>query len=91
MNHSYAAVRCKSCRKIIALKYLGPQDGRTIYLLTFPPPPVYAIFTLQCESCGATNQYLRTDIEHPISEEAPPADFRDQLPLTSVLTNPSAN
>jgi len=90
MKHSYAAVRCRSCGVFIILKYLGPQDGSTIYTLLFPPEPIYAFLNMRCGVCGAKNQFLRTDMEYPIRDEAPPSDFYDQLPLTSVVKAPDS-
>lgn len=91
MKHSYAAIRCKSCGILIALKYLGTQDGGTIYLLVFPPLPIYGVLDMRCESCQSVNRYLRADIENRILDDAPPADFCDQLPLASVTKNPGAS
>lgn len=91
MKHTYAVVRCKSCGILIALKYLGTQDGGTIYLLMFPPMPVYGVLDMRCEACQSVNRYLRTDIENFILDNAPPAHFRDQLPLASVVKNPGAS
>jgi hypothetical protein len=89
MKHSYAVLRCKTClsREIttwLLLKYLGPQNGSTIYTLEFPKLPKLVVFTMPCTKCGSTDTYSRNDVTALVADDPPPADFVDQMPLASV-------
>jgi hypothetical protein len=72
------------------MKYLGIADGKTIYTLVFPPLPLLGVFSKPCDKCGDTHQYIRTDVEAVIIDQAPPSDFVDQMPLASVISSDAA-
>jgi hypothetical protein len=86
LKHSYAVIRCKTCSTLTTLKYLGEQHGKTIHTLLFPPEPILTVFSMPCRSCGSTHDYIRTDVECIVLEQAPPSDFVDQIPLASVIS-----
>jgi hypothetical protein len=82
MEHTYAAVRCKTCVKTttwLLLKYLGPDDGKATYTLNFPPQPKPLVFNIPCWKCRKTNHCSQSDIEKVSLEQAPPSGFVDQF------------
>jgi hypothetical protein len=46
-KYAYAAIRCKTCRIWLPLKYLGPEDGKTIDSWKWPDPPKLLIFSMK--------------------------------------------
>lgn len=84
MKHCFCAVICKTCKREgvktwIALKYIGPDDGHTVYTLPLPPAPLLVLFNIQCEACGETNSYTRDDLEAVSLDQPPPAHFVEQF------------
>ena len=71
----------------LVLKYLGPEDGKTIYELKFPDPPKLVVFTMKCSTCSSTDHYSRNDVEALSTEQPPDVDFVDQLPGVLVYSN----
>jgi hypothetical protein len=86
VKYCYATIRCKACSKSTALKFLGIADGKAIHTLVFPPLPLLMVFSVRCGNCGESHQYIRTDVEAINSDQAPAADFADQMPLATVVS-----
>jgi hypothetical protein len=86
VKYCYAALRCKTCATLIVIKYLGIADGKAIHTLVFPPEPMLMVFSMPCGNCGDTHQYIRTDVVAVNTDQAPPSDYVDQMPLASVVS-----
>jgi hypothetical protein len=90
LKHDYAVLRCKTClsKKTttwLTLKYLGPQDGKTLYTIVFPPLPKLVVFFMRCPSCGSNDQYIRTDVNSLTTDQSPDPEFVDQMPEVTVV------
>ena len=86
MKYAYAVFPCKTCSKMTPLKYLGEQPGKRAYALLFPPIPIFTLVAMRCQACGSTHDYIRTDIQCVVLDQAPPSDFVDQIPTTEVVS-----
>jgi hypothetical protein len=84
MKYFYAVVRCPSCDTLSTLKYLGPDDGETVYSIIFPDPPQLLVFDMPCQSCGAKNRYARNDVQAVSVERESPEKIADQMPSVRV-------